>query len=158
MVPLHKSILTVALGGHLCILNGNDYQKAFRTHDLCNDKLFLNCGWLTLRSHVWTNRRSAACSLTKLHFYSHSLWDHVHPQFIHHISNCHWGSLVLPSYTVLCQPTMDISVGKSNIRELIRLKTMGHKSANDRITRRRVLFGAGQTQHTTRKMQNANQL
>lgn len=33
-------------------------------------------------------------------------------------------------------------MSKPNIRELIRLKTMGHKSANDRITRRRVLFGA----------------
>lgn len=33
-------------------------------------------------------------------------------------------------------PTMGISTSKSNIRELIRLKTMGHKSANDRITRR----------------------
>lgn len=32
-------------------------------------------------------------------------------------------------------PTMGISTSKSNIRELIRLKTMGHKSANDGITR-----------------------
>lgn len=47
-------------------------------------------------------------------------------------------------------------MSKSNIRELIRLRTMGHKSANDRITRHRVLFGAHQTEHTTRKMQNAN--
>lgn len=31
-------------------------------------------------------------------------------------------------------PTMGISTSKSNIRELIRLKTMGHKSANDGIT------------------------
>lgn len=31
---------------------------------------------------------------------------------------------------------MGISTSKSNIRELIRLKTMGHKSANDGITRR----------------------
>lgn len=52
-----------------------------------------------------------------------------------HIPNCHWGSLVLPPYTLLHQPAMDISLGKSNIRGLIRLKTMGHKSANDRIIR-----------------------
>lgn len=46
------------------------------------------------------------------------------------------------SCVALYLPTMDISMSKSNIRELIRLKTMGHKSANDRITRHRVLFGA----------------
>lgn len=35
---------------------------------------------------------------TELHFFFHSLWDHVGLQFIHHISNCHKGasdSLVL---------------------------------------------------------------
>lgn len=47
---------------------------------------------------------------------------------------------------------MDVSMSKSNIRELIRQKTMGHQSANDRITRHRVLFGAHQTQHTFGKM------
>lgn len=67
-----------------------------------------------------------------------------------HISNCHWGSLVLPLYTLLHQPAMDISLSKSNIRGLIRLKTMSHKSANDRIIRLH--------NHTTRMMQNANQL
>lgn len=67
-----------------------------------------------------------------------------------HIPNCHWGSLALPLYMLLHQPAMDISLSKSNIGGLIRLKTMGHKSANDRIIR---LYN-----HTTRMMQNANQL
>lgn len=40
------------------------------------------------------------------------------------------------SHAARRSPTMGISTSKSNIRELIRLKTMGHKSANDGITSR----------------------
>lgn len=58
-------------------------------------------------------------SLREIHLHSHPLWNHVHPQFMHPYSYCHCGSLVLPLYTLLHHPSMDISFGKSNIRELI---------------------------------------
>lgn len=40
------------------------------------------------------------------------------------------------SHATCRSPTMGISKSKSNIRDLIRLKTMAHKSANDGITSR----------------------
>ena len=50
------------------------------------------------------------------------------------VSNYHDGS-GLPLRVLCLTCTTDIFTGKYDIRGLIRWKTMGHKSANDKITR-----------------------